>query len=504
LKEGTIMKRFVLPALPFLFLWMSAAVASPPVSGATQECLSCHAEVTPGIVADWEGSLHSRVTPGEGLKKSALQRRISAEPVPKSLRETVVGCAECHTIRPDSHKDTFDHNGHAVHVVVTPLDCSTCHPEEASQYSRNLMSHAYGNLNDNPVYRDLQEEVNGALSWNGGTIGITPPSESTKADSCFSCHGTAVSVSGMRNRETTMGEMAFPVLSGWPNQGVGRINPDASKGSCSSCHARHAFSIKVARKPATCSECHKGPDVPAYAVYLVSKHGNLYSSLGDAWNFTNVPWQIGADFTAPTCAACHVSLLVSGGGEVVAARSHQMNDRHAWRIFGPVYAHPHPASPDTTGIRNRAGLPLPTELTGEPAAPHLIDSGEQKSRAARMKKVCSGCHGGSWVDGHFARFEETIRTTNAMTTTATQILLSAWENGVAKGLAHGDSIFNEPIERMWVEEWLFFANSTRFASAMGGADYGVFANGRWYLSRNIRDMREWLDIALWRKGEKNR
>ncbi len=498
------MKKTALWILFFLFLWTPAVIASPALSDETQECLSCHEEVTPGIVADWKQSLHSRVTPEEGLSKPPLQRRVSAERVPANLGKTVVGCAECHTLRPDSHKDTFDHNGHRVHIVVTPPDCSTCHPEEVSQYSLNLMSHAYANLSSNPVYHGLVEQVNGTLAFTGGEIGITPPSDRTNANACLSCHGTVVGVSGTRTRETAMGEMEFPVLSGWPNQGVGRVNPDDSKGACTSCHARHGFSIKMARKPSTCSECHKGPDVPAYPVYLVSKHGNIYSSLGDAWNFTNVPWRIGTDFTAPTCAACHVSLLVAGEGEVIAERSHRMNDRLAWRIFGLVYAHPHPQSPDTTGIRNKAGLPLPTELTGEPAASYLIDAAEQKERTARMRKICSGCHGGTWVEGHFARFEETIRTTNEMTLTATKILLSAWENGVARGLARNDSIFNEPIERMWVEEWLFFANSTRFASAMGGADYGVFANGRWYLSKNIRAMHEWLDAALQRKKEGKR
>lgn len=39
---------------------------------------------------------------------------------------------------------------------------------------------------------------------------------------------------------------------------------------------------------------------------------------------------------------------------------------------------------------------------------------------------------------------------------------------------------------------------------MMGADYGVFANGRWYLSRKIRKMQEWLDLALQRKEEKRR
>ena len=43
-----------------------------------------------------------------------------------------------------------------------------------------------------------------------------------------------------------------------------------------------------------------------------------------------------------------------------------------------------------------------------------------------------------------------------------------------------------------MEQWLFFANSTRFASAMMGADYGVFAHGRWYLRKNLQEMVEWL------------
>ena len=43
-----------------------------------------------------------------------------------------------------------------------------------------------------------------------------------------------------------------------------------------------------------------------------------------------------------------------------------------------------------------------------------------------------------------------------------------------------------------MNQWLFYANSTRFASAMGGADYGVFANGRYHLSTNLQEMADWL------------
>jgi hypothetical protein len=73
---------------------------------------------------------------------------------------------------------------------------------------------------------------------------------------------------------------------------------------------------------------------------------------------------------------------------------------------------------------------------------------------------------------------------------------TAWEKGVARGLAQNDSIFNEAIEKKWIEQWLFFANSTRFASAMIGADYGAFANGRWYLSKNLQEMSDLLECKL--------
>ena len=169
-----------------------------------------------------------------------------------------------------------------------------------------------------------------------------------------------------------------------------------------------------------------------------------------------------------------------------------MNDRLEWRIFGLPYAHPHPLSPSTSGIRNAEGLPLPTALTGEPAAEFLIGQDEMDARRGRLQQVCLTCHASGWVEPQFARFHHVIETTNEMTLTATKILSEAWARGLAEGPGQGGNPFDEPIEKMWIEQWLFYANSTRFASAMGGADYGAFANGRWSLSKNARGMEEWL------------
>jgi len=482
------------PLSPNGYSSVAAEDANDLISDDTATCIDCHMSVTPGIVSDWQRSRHAAATVARARTLPPQERRVSADVVPTHLATVSVGCAECHGQLTDGHSDAFEHNGYAIHVVVTPRDCAVCHPAEVEQYAQNLMSYAYPNLAENALYMQLVESGSGLQRLHGSTLETQPPSDTTYAEGCFYCHGTRVTVTGSETRDTELGTMEFPRLNGWPSQGVGRINPDGSRGCCSSCHTRHRFSIAMARKPATCAQCHKGPDVPAYKVYGVSKHGNLYAAQHAEWDFTAVPWIPGEHFSAPTCATCHVSLLVTGDGEIAAARTHRMNDRSAWRLFGLPYAHPHPRSANTTIIRNRAGLPLPTELTGEPVSEFLIDEVEMTARSGRMQRICGTCHSTSWIEPLFARTEHTIAETNAMTLAATDILQQAWEQGLASGPAQGGSPFDENIEKMWVAQWLFYANSVRFASAMVGADYGSFANGRWNLSENLRRMHDWLAI----------
>jgi hypothetical protein len=187
--------------------------------------------------------------------------------------------------------------------------------------------------------------------------------------------------------------------------------------------------------------------------------------------------------------------VVNTEGDVVAQRSHQMNDRLPWRMFGLVYAHPHPREPDTTIIRNKNGQPLPTDFGGGFATKYLIDSAEMDKRRRTLQAVCLSCHGTSWVNGQWARFENTIRETNAKTLTATQILMDVWAAGYATGPAKGGSPFDEAVERRWADTWLMYANSIRFSSAMGcGGDYGVFADGRYELNKAIMDLHDWLEF----------
>jgi hydroxylamine dehydrogenase len=455
-------------------------------SDETEDCLMCHVEIHPGIVESWQKSLHAKVTPLEALKKNELNKRMSSLEIDSVLASTSVGCYECHSLNLDKHSDSFEHNGYQINIIVSSNDCSACHIDESDQYSKNIMSHAYNNLVSNDVYNDLIKSVNANYHYNQGAIKAGEVDSLTMFESCLYCHGTELKVSGLEARDTEFGEMEFPVLEGWPNQGVGRINTDGSKGACTSCHPRHDFSIETARKPYTCSECHKGPDVPAYKVYAASKHGNNFSSKKDEFNFNNVPWVIGEDFTSPTCASCHVSLLVDTSENVIAERTHQFNDRLANRLFGVPYSHPHPVSPDLSNVKNSQGLPLIVELDGTPVKEFVIDENEQMLRNENMKAICNTCHSQQWTDNHFVRLDNTIKQTNDITLQATNVLVDIWKSVKVKGLPQGESIFDDEAERIWTNIWLFHTNSTRFASAMaGGGDYGVFADGRYQTTEQL-------------------
>jgi len=471
----------------------AAPASDAPVSDSTSEYLDCHASIHPGIVSEWRKSRHAQITPGQGIAVAGMARKVSSTAVPEELQKTAVGCAECHTLRAGEHADTFEHNGHQVHVVVSPNDCRICHAQEAEQFTKNLMAHAYNNLAGNAAFQKLEISILGKTGRRDGSIAFDPPDAATQAEACYYCHGTKLKLAGTETRETELaGELEFPVIEGWPNQGVGRINLDGSMGACSACHTRHMFAIEMARKPYTCKECHVGPDVPAFKVYEASKHGNIFSTMHASWDFTAVPWTVGQDFTAPTCAACHISLLINTDGDMVVERTHQINNRLPWRIFGLIYSHPYPKNPDTTIIRNKDGQPLPTDFEGGVASDYLIDKDEMTRRRDTLQAACLNCHGTSWVKGQWERFENTIRQTNADTLSATKIMADIWKKGWADQKANP---FDEAVEKKWSDTWLFYANTIRFASAMGcGGDYGVFAGGRYQMSQSIVELNDWMQL----------
>ena len=216
----------VIAAICLLAIVLVPTGVAAQVSEATDECLVCHESVTPGIVADWRQSRHADVTPAAALEADELARRVSADSIPVDLADIVVGCAECHMANGASRGDSFEHNGYTIHTVVSPPDCAVCHTVEKDQYDQNLMSHAYANLEENAHYRSLVDGINcNTPALDGQSVWCEHGSR-LDAGSCLACHGTTVEPTGVKTRETDFGEMEFPILSGWPNRGVGRVNPD--------------------------------------------------------------------------------------------------------------------------------------------------------------------------------------------------------------------------------------------------------------------------------------
>lgn len=473
----------------------------PPMSKETEACIACHNLYTPGIVEDWRRSLHAKTSPSIALKKPEIERRISVKEAPDKFKDVTVGCYECHSLNAEKHTDNFDHMGFKINIVVTPNDCAACHSTEAKEYSGSKKAHAYGNLKKNPVYNMLVETVISKKAVENGRVIQKDTSDFTRQETCFNCHGTEVKVDGMREVETRMGKIKVPNLTNWPNQGVGRINPDGSMGSCTACHPRHSFSIEVARKPYTCAQCHLDPDVPAWNVYKGSKHGKIFFSTQDEWDFNAVPWKLGKDFQAPTCATCHNSLITAPDGKtIIAERTHDFGSRLWVRLFGLIYSHPQPIHGDTSVIRNKDGLPLPTTFTGEPATKYLISADEQLRRKTNFKNICMSCHSTQKITNHFAKLDNTIKEVDSMTLSATLLLLEAWKHNLAEGLPHGKNPFDETIEQMWTRQWLFYGNTIKYASAMGGTGHASFKNGWWNMSENLQRMKDWIEMKKKIKG----
>ncbi|MFW6161289.1 MAG: multiheme c-type cytochrome [Planctomycetota bacterium] len=244
-------------------------------------CIACHSKNEPGKVHDWSNSLHARAN---------------------------VTCMDCHRAR-RTDKDARDCPGTRAHAdlkitpVVTPKDCSRCHPREHQQFARSKH----------------------ARTWQIQTEQIQDPwlkgmsNSIERATGCYMCHGSDLS-------DGTL------TVENWPNEGCGRKNPDGSLGSCVICHTTHRFNIAEARKPETCGQCHLGPDHPQEEIYFESKHGKRYQAEKHEWNFTAAPdaWEPAKDFTAPTCAVCHQS----GVGPL--ATTHDVGERLKWESQAPL------------------------------------------------------------------------------------------------------------------------------------------------------------------------
>ena len=228
-------------------------------------------------------------------------------------------------------------------------------------------------------------------------------------------------------------EEGEPAKGSWPNVGVGRINPDGSLGSCTSCHTRHTFSTVEAKKPEACDQCHLGPDHPQIEIYNESKHGTIYHAEGNEWNWSpqDRRWLAGRDYRAPTCASCHLSEAIG------VDKTHDVTERLSWELQAPLTVRP----------EHFEAFPSKTSW---------------KEERAKMERVCKQCHSETWTVGHFDNLDKAVENYNQV---YFRPMAKTFDALYETGLLSKDTYFDEELEWEFYEFWHHEGRRARPTSA---------------------------------------
>ncbi len=369
------------------------------------KCMTCHRSINPGVYHQWYNSEHAKHN---------------------------VTCIDCHRAE-KGDKDAFQHEGVLVATLVTPKDCGRCHDTQMREVENSYHAHAGEILESNDAYL--------AHAAGGAPVAIA---------GCESCHGSKVQID-----ESSPNKLA---KESWPNSGIGRLNPDGSKGACTSCHTRHAFSKAQARKPEACGKCHLGPDHPQKEIYEESKHGNAYFTSTDEMNIKADRWVVGQDYSAaPTCATCHMS--ATSASKV----THDVGQRISWTLRPPVSK--------------------------------MKDDWEKKRN--NMKEVCSACHGSQFINGHYRQYDGVVQLYNEkFAKSSTKIMKMVKDKGLLKNKAS----FGNKLEWIYWELWHHEGRRTRHGAAMMGPDYtwwhGMYEVAQHFYFKFIPEVRKLKDPEI--------
>lgn len=365
------MKKFCLmTALLFACLFVATTIV------AAVECTSCHKEGNPALYLQWKNSSHGKNN---------------------------IGCLDCHEAAAND-PDAFEHNGATVATLVTPKDCAKCHPQIEQEVSGSYHAHAGEILASKDAYL--------AHAAGGEPIAIV---------GCESCHGAKIKIDPDAPNKLSM--------KTWPNSGIGRINPDGSKGACNACHSRHSFSAAQARQPENCGKCHLGPDHPQKEIYEESKHGIAYYGNREKMALDSDSWVVGKDYyEAPTCATCHMSATRN------QPLNHDVGMRISWTLRPPVSKH----------------------------------KDNWKAKRQSMKDVCSNCHEARFVNGHYYQYDALVELYNEKFAKPAGEIIKLVKS---EKLLENPAAFSNTIEWEYWELWHHEGRRARMGAAMFAPDY---------------------------------
>jgi hypothetical protein len=398
-------------------------------------CTSCHQKTSAGLARQWQDSAHGAAG---------------------------VNCMDCHQAQA-GEADAMEHEGQIIATLVTPKDCGRCHETEYQEQKGSVHAEAVGLI---------------AARMPAMTENVSGPA--LQVAGCAQCHGSVVTVKGDGSLDPTT----------WPNSGIGRVNPDGSKGSCSACHGRHRFSKAQAREPSACTRCHSGPDSPDAEIFAASKHGMLFAAQRGEMNLNADSWSAGKDYTAaPTCTSCHM------GAAGKLPPTHDVGMRNAWSLNTPVSERQH-----LLVFKDGDKLELPESVTpprrdtemakadGSNGAVQAVATPERRRQA--MSLVCLECHSKGFTQNFMGQFDQVVELFNdKFGRPARAIMGELYERKLLS-----PAPFDEPIEFTYWELWHDEGARARHGAAMASPNHawweGMYQVGRNFYGRFLPQVRE--------------
>jgi hydroxylamine dehydrogenase len=340
---------------------------------ATGKCAECHARTQYSVVHEYEMSMHA----AKG-----------------------VNCLDCH--QPAQNQEKKDHHGFVISAKLTAGNCRSCHENIYQQFLRSR--HAATSWA--AIYGEkglTAEQVNFSETYQpGGTRRPPHPfvqleGGSAMTSGCEQCHS------------------------------VGRPNSDGTIGTCTACHTRHVSSVRVAREPRTCGQCHMGPDHSQIEIYEESKHGVLFNAQSQLLNLDALPKNLTTrDMFVPTCSTCHMS-GINGVGV-----THDPSERLSYYLANAI----------------------------SDKRPNYA------SAQAKMKQICTQCHTPATVDRVYSQAEQVVVTTNDKVRAAKDLVDGLRKDGSLTGPP-----FSNQIDFIYFDLWHYDGRTSKHGAFMGGADF---------------------------------
>ncbi len=415
---------------------------------AQDDCITCHTEVTPGIVSQYQSG---------------------------KMATAGVGCISCH----GGNHETKDDYKKA--KMPTPETCASCHSDKVKQLQAGKHNLAWIAMKTQAAYHGQ-------------------PSAITKEGyrGCSGCH--KIGVKGLKFEGTMLDTKV-----------VGDGGTEIAKyrygnAQCDACHTRHSFKKAEAQDPRACANCHMGFDHPQWEMYMSSKHGLIWDFDGNKSDGT------GRAPTCQTCHMANGNHAVVTPWGFLGLRVPSEHNVRALIDVAPALTDPLTQLADTlktlgyTGnyvdldddpswvfdraiILQAAGI-LDASLQPTQRFINIVTLGQTARGTAdfnpirnSMKEACNKCHAKDFVDGHFVASDTIIKESDHEFAKAIQAVQGLYADGILQkpeGWEYGPDLLQYYDAKTSVEQELYLIMLEYRQRAFQGAFHDSKDYMHWY------------------------